>query len=689
MAGIPYYRITACCNGNEQQIFNIPNAVSLSNGTYVYNGISVLINGVNFETGYCYTIEVLGNSITPYPNSPDVSDFTAISNQEDGCLSTDCIACEIAPPLRKIIFTSCCNPNNVLEFKGDNYLAYGGLVSPNMVFPLAPGFNNNCYKVTTTEVGPVEYLNLSDPPPAGTFIIYSIYPGTDCNDPLYSTECPDCIPPLCYTLVNCEGLFFDTNTDLSAYIGQYITISNQAGPITGTWFVILKTSPCVNPVDIIFNAVAIEPCPCMCYNIVGIVKQLQYINCDNEVVKDVTATEFCSRVYPWVTGEPGEYFVVEGFECVDGECPEVCYLLTNCQTGATITTQSNLSQYYLNNQVVVIVGEEGCWEIETTLLCDCPQEVIVVQFYDTCQECIPPVAYRLVNCNTNQVQFYTTTDLSLYVGQSIEIDCGCYLVEEINIIPPTDTPVVVDYVFDDCVACKKVYYKLQDCFDQQNIIYTTTDLNLYLGEVIKIKGCDNCWQVTETRIFTTLENVEVVQDFLTCEDCYIDAPCICTQVTNLTATTQTISYIDCENNEVEITLSINVTSSKVCAKRWILPDLPDGEFLYLETFGDCQQGVCPPPVFINNRTVRPGYNTPICTPAKYDEITCNFANILYKIALEKRYGITNCCPEDDDKWLVKKELIDLQALKDPNYNCKECACSCNSGNTCSSCNCKN
>jgi hypothetical protein len=256
-------------------------------------------------------------------------------------------------------------------------------------------------------------------------------------------------------------------------------------------------------------------------------------------------------------------------------------------------------------------------------------------------------------------------------------------------IPPTDTPVVVDYVFDDCIACKKVYYRLEDCFNQENVIYTTTDLNIYLGQVIKIKGCDNCWQVTETRTFTTLENVEVVQDFLTCEDCYVDAPCICTQVTNLTATTQTISYIDCENDEVEITLTVNTTSSKVCAKRWILPELPDGQFLYLETFGECKFGICPQPTFKNDRTVRPGYNTPICTPAKYDEITCNFANILYKIALEKRYGITNCCPEDDDKWLVKKELIDLQALKDPNYSCKECECSCTSGNTCTTCNCKN
>jgi hypothetical protein len=68
-------------------------------------------------------------------------------------------------------------------------------------------------------------------------------------------------------------------------------------------------------------------------------------------------------------------------------------------------------------------------------------------------------------------------------------------------------------------------------------------------------------------------------------------------------------------------------------------------------------------------------------------ITCNFADVMYKLVLEKRYGITNCCPEEDDKWIVKKELIDLQALKDPNYKCSECECSCNSVNACSTCNC--
>lgn len=590
-------------------------------------------------------------------------------------------------------FTNCCNSAEVISFNpGEDPFV---TITPGTYLYTGPAYEgllpNTCYTIAETfTTDSAFFTNLPNVP---LNIPANYTEALDCNDTLV---CPGC-EVNCYRLYSCDGtsLPFNTHTNLSAYVGQFIEISLVDQPSIGCFFVQeTDANNCSDAVDIEVISTGCT-CECLCYTILGSVKKLQYLTCDNQIVKDPTVSQFCSRIYPVVSGTPGQYQINQGLPCVNGECPEVCYLLTNCQTGLTITTQNNLSQYYLNNQVVVIVGQEGCWEIEIAEQCDCPQEVIVTQFFDDCPSCIPPVSYKLTNCDTKQVQFYTTTDLSLYIGKTVEIDCGCYLVEQINIVPPTDTPIVVDFIFDDCDACKAVYYKLQDCFNPLNIIYTRTDLSLYVDEVIKIKNCDNCWQVTETRTFTTLESVEVVQDFLTCEDCYVDAPCICTIVTNLTATTQTISYIDCENEEVDITLLVNETSAKICAKRWILPDLPDGQFLYQETFGECKFNICPQPTFKNNRTVRPGYNTPICTAAKYDEITCRFADIIYKIALEKRYGITNCCPDDDDKWVSRKELIDLQALKDPNYDCKECECSCTSGNrcgsgnTCTTCNCKN
>jgi len=666
---------TTCSGGGSSPYVATGPFPDIAVVTVSYTIINLIANGVN---GCILSVDFYDNTFPTNNLDPVVVCSAELEfNAPEPCF-TEFLYYE---------FTNCCNPDEVISFNPGQdpfvtitpgtYLysgsAYEGLL-PNTCYTISEAFT----------IDPAFFTNLPNVP---LNIPANYTEAVDCNDTLV---CPGC-DVKCYKLFSCAGtaLPFNTHTNLSAYVGQFIEISLVGQTSIGCFYVQeVDSFTCSDAVEVEVLGTGCN-CECLCYTILGTVKKLQYLSCDNQIIKDPTKNQFCSRIYPVVSGTPGEYQINQGLPCVDGECPKVCYLLTNCQTGATITTQNNLSQYYLNNQVVVIVGEEGCWEIEIAEVCDCPQEVIVAQFYDDCLSCIPPVAYKLINCTTQQVQFYTTTDLSSYVGKSVEIDCGCYFVEQINIIPPTDTPVVVEFVFDDCIACKKVYYRLQDCFDQTNVIYTTTNLSLYLNQVIKIKGCDNCWQVTETRTFTTLENVEVVQDFLTCEDCYVDAPCICTKITNLTLTTQTISYIDCENNEVDLTLLVNETSDKICAKRWILPDLPAGQFLYQETFGECQQGVCPQPVFKNNRTVRPGYNTPICTPAKYDEITCKFADILYKIALEKRYGITNCCPEDDDKWLIKKELIDLQALKDPNYNCKECTCSCTPVNTCSTCNCKN
>ena len=326
--------------------------------------------------------------------------------------------------------------------------------------------------------------------------------------------------------------------------------------------------------------------------------------------------------------------------------------------------------------------------------CKCPVDIIVLESFDTCKDCLPVIAYRLQNCEKIYEVQYTTQDLSEYVGSVIETDCGCWTVTQIDVVPPSETLVIIDNVFKTCNECLSTYYLLQDCSGEVGDIVTTTDLSTYVGQVIKIENCDTCWEVFETRRFTELSNVVVVNSYKDCPECGIDLPCLCSKITNLTLTEQTVEYIDCENNTQEITLVVGETSEKICLKKWILPTLPEGQFLYPEYFGNCLQlditaFICPQPVFKNNRTVRPGYNTPICTPAKYDEITCRFADILYKIALEKRYGITNCCPDEDDRWLIQKELIDLQALKDPNYNCQECSCGCNSVNTCSTCNCKN
>jgi hypothetical protein len=657
--------------------------------------------------------------------------------------------------------------------------------------------------------------------------------------------------------------------------------------------------------------------------------------------------------------------------------------------------------------------------------------------FKTCEDCIGYIAYKLISCTNNDV-IYTLLNLEEYIGQVVKIDCGCYVVEQINYLPPNPQIIKLEDVFTNCTECTRTYWKLVDCLEQADPIITYTDVSGYVGKTIKIKDCDECWTVEATTEHIGAVAVLVTEEYIDCEDCGSNLPCVCSTITNYSEEVKTYTYLSCDREYETITLQPHETSDRICVLKWVpnrncclestytiitgerteeynwqfeatdevingkpvyityisyiddyskyaayklfyqpdgcwyatgvttgfyegdiavhklcttsdcpigvwerfdcgvvcfrittctrgcvtinvsfvfayydqnnnpvylaspnytigeqyqlsynvslsrweiidlinndeliaykesdssacptdgvvvkewpspldtvsvaptackidrfdttfetrgcgencdcinmnlfvnyddfnsqfileptgetfngkptyqvytvegemyiyfdstdnkwyayffdydlvfleipfnseYPNCPIGDwiaiepftpdnlpiyqkelnadkaaapinenpfssatteycttgtssqiedpnddpFAYIQFFGECKNGVCPPPVFKNNRTVRPGYNTPICTPEKYDMITCNFADIMYKIVLEKRYGITNCCPEEDDKWLIQKELIDLQALKDPNYNCPDCPCSCNSGKSCSTCNCKN
>jgi hypothetical protein len=38
---------------------------------------------------------------------------------------------------------------------------------------------------------------------------------------------------------------------------------------------------------------------------------------------------------------------------------------------------------------------------------------------------------------------------------------------------------------------------------------------------------------------------------------------------------------------------------------------------------------------------------------------------MYRKVMELRYGISNCCGDNDEKYIIQKELVDLQALIPP------------------------
>ena len=749
-----------------------------------------------------------------------------------------------------------------------------------------------------------DYIGQQIPNPA----LPGVWQCPDGSRPDYCTGIPQCtiedkIPfPICscYLLIPCDGEYFpivSNSPELSAYINDFVSIQVD---ITGDFYCVFVVDytgeeVCETALPVIIDPAIVCPCPPQCYyisNASGIVTVT-----NNELVELTPAETYpyikiCSNTYPLVDNTEDDYLIISLGDCIDGVCPTQCYKLVNCQDPLLViytTSDSVLPYLYGTNPVVEIIGRTGCWTVENLdedEICDCPIDITITTSYATCLDCIGYISYKLTACIGNDI-IYTLDDLSAYVNNTIKIHCGCYRVEKLTILPPNPQTVVVDYVFNSCIECTRSYWKLSDCSGMADDIFTYTDISLYEGSIIKIEGCDTCWEVSITEEPLNPTTVSVVLDFKTCEDCNVDLPCQCSTMTNSDLIPKTYLYLDCDYNYVELTLNSGETSDKVCAIKWFAKgfcdcflikytievgpgnfqsfvvianstgvdlngypvyDLcegpqcgtvsfngtnwviydPNGDATYLlvnqtssscpfgqwvtkdgqpipnisivsyecdatcncidftvteegivttynltitnydsngypvytseeglsisynkdtgcwdysfgisrvpiaslcdgsdcpvgtfstalptsstyvatnctvppigpeltstdcvQIYGLCQFGVCPHPEIKNNRTVRPGYNTPGCNPDRYDEITCHFADILYKIVLEKRYGITNCCPDDDEKWLILKELIDLQALKDPNYICPDCPCTCNSGKSYSSCNCGN
>jgi hypothetical protein len=778
MAGTPYYLITSCCDQSTTQgQFIIPGSGIITNGVYIFNGISFQegSTGMWFYSGYCYQIEYLGTTLSTYPsafneaditisiandcassdcvpcdgpaippsytiynccdaanivnlninitscsvldgtwvydgdgystdggfvftpgdcynftrieegvyeNGPDCTEFT-ISNKScaEAQVDGDCPACDLG--LQYLAFRSCCGPTTIL-FKGIDANSYYGIRE--YLGTLVDGLENICYSIVIGNVGDSTVPNLAaynalPNPPAYietvTFSTISMF-STDCES--FTSSCPSCLPLPCYTLYNCAGESFNTTVDLSAYTNTWILITNYADSISGPYIVIENTGKCEDAINTIAFANTASPCQSKCYEAIG-EGEVTYINDTYNLVTAYSPFKFCSYIYPTVS--PG-IVLTQGGNCADtGEgmqCPKLCYKLTNCETEEIIysNTQS-LERYYFTTSVVTLNGYEGCWTITVTGdNCDCAVPVTVLTAFETCQECLPVVAYQFTNCQNPAIVLYSSEDFSGVVGLSVLLECDtdCYTVTQINFVPPVESVITVLTTYSNCTDCLRRYYLLEDCLGVQSDIYTFTNLSAYIGDVIKLKDCDTCWRVSSIQFLPdnfTADIVSFETSYDDCEACLVSAPCVCSRIRNDQTTARAFEYIDCNGELVTLpSLQPGETSARVCLISWEALAVSEG---YIEYYGDCIDGTCPPIVY-PVRYVKPGYNTPVCDAEKWDKITCKSSEILYKSVLKGRYGISNCCDEPTDKWLIKKELIDLAALVDPHYECTETSCGC-------------
>ena len=371
-------------------------------------------------------------------------------------------------------------------------------------------------------------------------------------------------------------------------------------------------------------------------------------------------------------------------DCDQCKQTDVVQILENCDPPYDIVC--------LQNTLVVgsFVQYNGkCYEVKEVPSCNAtiPITYSPVSIFKTCFSCqqnLPQTNYALINCDTGDIT-YTSTDLSDYIdppGQAITIDGSdeCFQVRVETVIPP-GTPVTVTDSFASCQLCGSDYYLLTPCDPNSELdpIVTYTDLSDYVGSVITLETCpDICWEVSETELNQGAQEVQFLEDYDDCTDCNIAVlPAICVTFTNISTFATSFDYIDYLGDKQKETIAGKGSIEKVCALSWdINPSIT------VTQFGNCINGECPP-VPRPKRKVTPGYNTPACSTEYYEKVECSFSEWMYKDVLEKRYGISNCCPEDLMKWEIKHEMLMLDILINPDYTCA-------SSNTCGcpqSCDC--
>lgn len=338
-----------------------------------------------------------------------------------------------------------------------------------------------------------------------------------------------------------------------------------------------------------------------------------------------------------------------------------CFQLTNCSTQQVIVTSTDLSTYV--GQVVTLQSPAGSWQVTTATDCTGSVPVVVTGNSQTC-----PACYRLVNCVSGAV-IISSTDLAADVGQVVNLaapNSGCWQVYSYDSCTGS-VPVTVNSTSPTCTECLPCFV-LTNCKTGATI-QTNSPISGYVGQTVQIEGYPEvCWTVTASsgcRQVTPVIITSAYSDCASClPNCYLLINCVSgdptpTKITNTDLSAyvgQVIQIKDC----VGQCWTVQKADTCVGAE----PIVVTGSF---KTCVDCNPPlVCPPPELLHQRKVKPGYNTPNCSPEYTDEVNCNFAEQIWNLVKSRRYGINTCCSDDLQKYIIKKELLDLDAIYDKN-----------------------
>lgn len=231
------------------------------------------------------------------------------------------------------------------------------------------------------------------------------------------------------------------------------------------------------------------------------------------------------------------------------------------------------------------------------------QGVIYLLFNGDCVEtnCPDDLIGLIITTISNEAAggLFITGCLELTEIPELEIPIGTITSPYENILDE----VVTVSTCEDCQTCPTddSSFRLEDCAGVLDDIITNFDLTDLVGEVITIKDEDNKPLEGCWRVFT-------------------------------------IPFVEVEE------------------------ELVLGVYKCYEECEDCLP-TPPHPFPLKPRTVDPNYTTGNCDPEIVEETFCKNGENQYKKVLNKRFGIQDCCPEDEDKIYIQKEKIKLLLIK--------------------------
>ena len=663
-AGITYYNIVPCCSdfGTQDTYFNFPVIDGLvPDGVYIYNNATpVFINGIQFFEGQCYTITRVGTIFIAYPLAPSILNFA----NGGACFSTLCASCE--PVVQCYTLYPCVSGLPIL------------VSSSNTLAPLVGEFTGlvdyeGCYFVVENVLG--ECANAED-------IVAN--PLVDCNCELNCYSITGNPISVTYVNENLELVVTSGSTRVCSYI--------EPGVIGGVDGSVYNFGPCVDGLcpDICFeftNCLTLETL------IVSNTTTIFGYYTNNNVVT-LQGYDGCWSIA--ISNQPCDcavnVIVLQIFDDCSTCLPVIAYKFTNCNNQSIIKYSLDDYSAYVGQTVKLECGE--CWFVDLiNYMPPATQTIVIITTFESCLAC-SRTYYELTDCLGVEDTIYTFTDLSVLVGAVIKIE-SCDICWEVNTLEfPTieqssmATSVLMIASYADCPACNvQLSCRCSIAWPDINgvLSYLDCDNNTVVStgldpDVPSEKLCVKKWITAREPIYYG--------------DCITsDSPLICISYVitipplNIA---QTLYYKDCEGvvQTQPFTISKSIRYFFMCG----IPNQTSSDIYITGPFptvgieagascGDIPVLVCPPTIY-PTRFIKPGYQTPTCDIEKYEKISCNAAEILYKTVLRARYGISNCCDTPDDKWIIKKELIDLQAAMDPNYVCTPVQSCCNNTPTC-------